>query len=76
MQDHDDVKKRRYNTGRRRKNFDTPTIRSGLSELSRVKMGLDLAKVREHRVDQLERLVDLLSNFRASQDNLSAHENE
>ena len=36
--------------------------------------GSGLAEIREHRVDELERLVDLLSNFGAGKHNLAADE--
>jgi hypothetical protein len=37
---------------------------------------LDLAEILEHRVDQLEGVVDLVSDFGASQDNLAANEDQ
>lgn len=43
---------------------------------SQAGLGLGLAEVGKHRVDELESLVDLLADFGARQDDLAAHEDE
>lgn len=39
-------------------------------------IGLDLAEIVQHRVDHLERLINFLSHFRTSQDDLATDEDE
>lgn len=54
----------------------------GSTDLSTTKMNLpeatelDFAEIVQHRVDHFESLVNLLSDFRTSQDNLATDEDE